>query len=116
MEMTDDSTYSKVVAFTAEQLRVPAHKIGPETRLCDDLGVAGDDGDIFMAEFAKRFHVDWKGFDCYLYFGSEGPDLIGCLAWMFRRLFWGKKYDVRPLTIRMLCDAVDRGTWEEPKP
>ena len=114
--MTEDSTFSKVVEFTAERLGYSAREIGPETRLCHDLGVGGDDGDEFMMAFVTRFRVDLKEFDSSIYFGSEGIEPIGCLVAIFNYIYWGEACTLRPLTIRMLCDAVDRGAWQEPQP
>ncbi len=72
----------EIIRFVARQIGEPESQLSLETRLLQDLGVAGDDAQLLFASFAKRFGVDLTGFNLndhfpceYLWF-SRGPDYV----------------------------------------
>ena len=72
----DQALYERVKEFTREQLWEPKGGITPETRLVEDIRIAGLDGKEFIEEYSKEFSVELPGFDWVEYFGPEG---VGCL-------------------------------------
>lgn len=42
------------------------------TRIAEDLGLTGDDNYYMLAEFTKKFELDYTGFDYDKHFYSEG--------------------------------------------
>ena len=52
-EIADD-----LLDLIERQLAIPRSKIGPETSLFHDCGVAGVDGFEFMNAFASQFSID----------------------------------------------------------
>ena len=74
--MTDSSDAglaTRVIDFLNHELG-PGPKITLDSRLAQDLGVAGDDGDDLMENFAKAFDVDLTGRDFLACFGHEGTN------------------------------------------
>ncbi|MGM0479374.1 MAG: DUF1493 family protein [Bacteroidota bacterium] len=88
------------------------------TKLEFDLGITGDDVDIFFIEFRDKFEVKMENFNARNYFGveSESSDVV----WPIFRLIFGKKRswiplpreDRKPLTLLDLQNAINSGVWK----
>jgi hypothetical protein len=63
---------TEVKEFVARITSVRPDKLAPGTRLAQDIGVDGDDGDDLMAAFGKQFGVDLSEFRTDSHFGQEG--------------------------------------------
>ena len=106
---TNTELVKEVIDFVAAQRGVKPEKIGLPTRLSQDLGVGGDDGDDLIIDFGRRFNVDLTGFDSLPYFGEEAA--FNPLVYLYFLLFDRKKLQLTPLTIRDLVEAAERGRW-----
>lgn len=106
----------------------PRAGLRPSTRLVADLGMAGDDGDEFMAAYAAEFGVDLEGFPALAVFGHEGvwpwqpPFAVVTLPvtgarWMLRRLLGRMRPDSRDqrpdVTLEDLAVWAARGRWAD---
>jgi len=101
-------------------LEFAAKEVGPRTapeltlttQVERDLGITGDDAEIFIQKFAATFSVDMTGFQFNKYFGSEGgflPAILieALLAWLRRKPFNNRV----PITIGDLVLAAETGKW-----
>lgn len=68
----------RVRQLVADETGAHRDEITLDTRLSDDLGVAGDDGCELMEAFAREFQVDMTGVDLFGHFGHEGWGVPGC--------------------------------------
>jgi hypothetical protein len=80
----DDMLLDRAKRFVRDQTGFPLQDISLDTRLRDDIGLAGDDAYEFFLAFAKEFEVDRKTFATFKiekHFGNEGLSLLapGCL-------------------------------------
>ena len=67
--------FDRVRGLVSGQSGVPEAEITLETRLVEDLGIDGDDGDELLQAFAHEFGVDMSNMDPLNYFGDEGTGL-----------------------------------------
>ena len=118
----NDTLYERVKNFTRSNFWEPKGGITPETRLAEDLRIAGLDGKEFMETYAQEFGVDLTGFDWVEYFGAEG---LGCLLFLpfarlwdvcglgdrSRRLRNAAHFEIR---IQDLADWAAVGVWTPP--
>lgn len=93
----------------------PENRIGPDTALILDLGVAGDDADRLFLEITKTYPIDFAGSDLYARFGSEGfwPSLKG-LKNALQGLVSKRQPGERPQRDVLVSDVVDwamAGRW-----
>jgi hypothetical protein len=72
-----DRLAQAVLDFLASETAYPRSKITLDSRVAEDLGVAGDDGDDLMDSFAEKFHVDISSFDFYAHYGDELSPVTG---------------------------------------
>ena len=99
----------QVKVFVAEFASVHKGRISAETRVNDDLGVDGDDGEDFLNAFCDRFGVDPNLFPPDKYFGPEaGANPLSVLVCLTRRVTTGSWSGLSPLTVGDLVKAVDR--------
>lgn len=66
-------------------------KLKSESDIEYDLGMTGDDAEIFMKEYSKKFNVNLEGLDIYQYFHSEGANTLYLLKKYFLRKKGKKK-------------------------
>jgi len=81
-------------------------EISPETNVCDDIGMSGDDFDEMMMAYAGKFSVDMTGYLWYFHSEEEG-------SWTSISLFPRANEQVKriPLTPTMLTDFANSGKW-----
>lgn len=70
-------------------------ELTPDLIIEDDLGISGDDADVFILSFSKKFNVDISKFNVTKYFHSESSFFLT---------------DKSPLTVGMLDRAIRRKT------
>ncbi len=112
-------SFDEVAAFVSDFAGIPrSSSIEPETRLEQDLGITGDDGDALLKEASKRFSVDLASREAgyrasfglapneYL-FSSEGVDLLGITV-LLRLLSGEPKPIVLDLTVGRLHEVICR--------
>ncbi|WP_085487057.1 DUF1493 family protein [Paraburkholderia susongensis] len=111
--MDDPEISAELVEFIRKKFLYPARlPISLNTRVEDDLGVAGDDSLVFMIAFFEKFNVMPGDFDCDRYFEGEGvfDPFSAIVRIVFRRV---KEECAREsLTIAMLQHAIDLGVWD----
>lgn len=80
--------------------------ITPQTNICDDIGMAGDDFHEMMMAYAEKFSVDMTGYLWYFHSEEEG-------SWTSINLFPRANQQVKriPLTPEMLTDFANTGKW-----
>ena len=81
-----------------------AQKIGPDSRLQDDLGVYGDDVMELLSAYSKAFGVDVSNFMAADYFDGEGFDILA----LFR-----KSKSKKVLTVLHMQWGIDAGRLDE---
>ena len=69
--MGPQNHFERVRALVSRQTGAPEGQITPETRLAEDLGVAGDDGEDLLIAFGNEFGVDVSDVAFISYFGGE---------------------------------------------
>lgn len=121
LQESDFSIYTEVRKFVADWMGADLDQINAQTRLCQDLGIAGDDGENFMMDFQRAFDVDLTGFRTDDYFGEELSPLIPLnpLVWFFpsfhklRKMPRNETGGIKmvPITVKDLCKAAATKTW-----
>lgn len=105
-------TLRSVIEFIAQYRHEHPSQIQRSTRLREDLGLDGDDGEEFLGAYGARFHVDLAGFEFRRYFRDEAnllsPFLVLLEGW--RRGRW----QTRPITAAHLAAVADAGRWFDP--
>ncbi|MDR6782687.1 hypothetical protein ABIE26_000826 [Pedobacter africanus] len=81
-------------------------EISPETNVCDEIGMRGDDFHEMMTAYAEKFSVDMTGYLWYFHSEEEG-------SWTSISLFPRANEQVKriPLTPTMLTDFANSGKW-----
>jgi Protein of unknown function (DUF1493) len=69
-----------------------------------DLNIQGDDANELIDEIHREFGTSFSGMDMRKFFKDEG---MGVALGFWRQ---GKL----PLTVRHLCNVIERGCWFEP--
>jgi len=101
----------ELLSFLASELRVDRSRLKGTTRLQQDLGVDGEDGEGLLLAFSKSFAVDLSGLDLSRHFGPEaGPNPIVWLWWLLT-FSWPK---LEPIRIGDLQASVEAGRWMIP--
>lgn len=119
----DRDLFDRVVRLVAKNRGLKTEKIKPESRLLQDLGCDGMDGDDLLAAIRDEFGVDFSGFVFERHFGQEGIPLntdltdylcynpLTCLFWKIFQPENLKKYKPEsfkkiPITVLDLYEAA----------
>ena len=98
----------QVKSFVAEFSSVSRDRIVAETRVNDDLGIDGDDGEEFLEAFCARFGVDSNVFPPDKYFGPEAAaNPLSIVLSISRRVTTGSWSGSSPLTVSDLVQAIE---------
>lgn len=122
MSEADDAVLAELIE-SAKAL-TGAKTVTSATRLYADLGLTGDDAEMFMAAFANRFGVDMAGFTWLRFFEDESnmadmlmPALMlgaSVLSPGFA-VHWQRARDAeREITIAHLVEVAQRKAWQDP--
>ncbi|WP_214229585.1 DUF1493 family protein [Pedobacter sp. B4-66] len=97
-------TIENIIDFLKEQSL--EDEINPQTNVCDDIGMSGDDFDEMMTAFAEKFSVDMTSYLWYFHAEEEG-------SWTSLSLFPRANEQVKriPLTPTILTDFANLGKW-----
>lgn len=106
--MNDGAIEEAVIAFIARQTSARIQKLTLQTRLAEDLGVAGDDAIELFEGFSEEFQVDLSDFQYDRHFGPEGSDLIG---WLLSILSKEHRKELKPVMIQDLVAAAKAKRW-----
>jgi hypothetical protein len=105
----DSDLLEQVKTFVAEFSSVRKDRISADTRVNDDLGIDGDDGEDFLKAYCARFGVDPSIFPPDKYFGPEaGANPLTVVSSITRRLTTGSWSGLAPLTVSDLVKAVEQ--------
>ena len=96
---TEPSDY--VVRAVARKVGLALEQVSPQSRLFQDLGLAGDDAAELLDEFSREYKIDLSNFDFSTYFPSE-PNLISIFSRYRRR-------PLKELTVEALIRAAHDG-------
>jgi acyl carrier protein len=115
--------FDRVRGLVSGQTGVPESEITLETRLYEDLGMDGDDGDEFLAAFADEFGLDIGGVAPLNYFNdesalSEYSMMIPAIAVVSRRFRAHARRcvrGVRALSVRNLVASAQARRWIRPQ-
>ena len=100
--------FEQVRTFIAEFSSVRKDRIFAETRINDDLGIDGADGEELLEAFCARFGVDASTFPPHKYFGPEAAaNPLSVILSIARRVTTGSWSGLSPLTVRDLVRAID---------
>ena len=95
----------ELIEFLCREVQVGHAEIKADTQLQHDLGVDGDDGLDLIEAFARKFGVDFAGFDCTQHFGPEGMPIFS--LWL-----WGRSRPrFIPITVADLEASIRAGKW-----
>ncbi len=114
MLASDESLAREVHEFFSEFTATAPSKITANSRIVEDLGIAGDDGDEMMKQFAERFNVNISGFTKWDQFGSEGgPDPVSFIHAAIDLFRKGKRKSssILPLTVMEFTIAAKLKRW-----
>ncbi len=114
--------FDRVAALVSAQSGVPVAELSPETRLYEDLGMDGDDGDDFLAVFGDEFGVDITGLAPLNYFNDEAAftgyatlvPVAARLSPAFRARARRAARGLRALRLRDLVASARAGRWIRP--
>ena len=120
--MGQQSHFDRVRGLVSGHSGVPESEITMETRLLEDLGMDGDDGDEFLEAFADEFGIDMSRMAPFNYFNDEPPALgysslipvIAFFAPQFRAYAWHATRGQRTLTVRCLVASARAKRWITP--
>ena len=104
----------EVHKFFSEFTAITPSKIRAVSRIVEDLGIVGDDGDEMMNQFAERFNVNISGFTKWDHFGSEGgPDPVSLIHAVIDLLRNSKRKSsgILPLTVMEFIIAAKLKRW-----
>ncbi len=115
--------FDRVRGLVSGYSGIPEAEITPETRLVEDLGMDGDDGDDFLAAFADEFDVDMGAMAPLNYFCDEGigppaPSLIALASHLnprFRAWVLHASRGRRRITVRDLVASARAQRWLTPQ-
>ena len=110
---------ARVKTLVAEERRISAEELTPDTLLADDLGIAGDDGYELLEEFCEMFEIEnMDEINPYEYFGSEGFDPFEIYVMLYDSVFKRKERDdsgITPLYLRDLVKSAEAKRWIPPE-
>ena len=84
--------------------------IGLNTRVYQDLQIAGDDMDELVEDIFKKFGTSFVGMDTSIYCPNETEALI---EFLLSKVGLAKKYPC--ITIAHLTKVVEAGYWTDPE-
>jgi hypothetical protein len=96
--------YAAIYAFLSEEVGVDTACLKHDTSLQDDLGVAGDDFDELVGDYAERFGVDISGYRWYFHHDAEGS---GPADLFFKQ----PSYERIAVTPTLLLESANAGRW-----
>jgi len=87
------------------------------TRMYHDLGLYGDDAEIFMEVLADHYHVDLSGFEFEKFFPPEFPGKSGLTYGLFSLIPFSSyisrlRGEWQPLTLERIDRAILSKRWE----
>jgi hypothetical protein len=100
-------------AFIRKELSLSAKRaLAPDDGVESDLGVTGDDAAYFMESYFNHFNVEVGDFNFARYFVGEGSfdPVASFISLISKRR--RTKYELQPLTVSMLQQAIDLGVWD----
>lgn len=103
--MRSTSNLSDVIAFIRG--RSGSENVYPNTDIFQDLGFQGDDFHDLIADYAKQFAVDMRGYLWYFHGDEEGHSLG---AWFFDPTY--ERVIRLPVTPAMLHRYAVSGRWD----
>lgn len=100
------ATIDDIFSFLEKSQGVRRKCIFPDSDLCEDLGIDGDDFFKLEEQFAREFGVDMNGYLWYFHHGEEGCN-VGSLFFAAPR----ERIQHIAVTPVILLDAANRKTW-----
>jgi len=98
----------EIYEFLHESMRVKKEYLRPDSDLCFDLGIDGDDwGYELLPDYQKRFGVNLDGYLWYFHHGEEGCNFPGGLFFPPPN----KRVQHIPVTPQLLLDCARSGRW-----
>ena len=82
--------------FICEHQGILPEKVTQDSRIVEDLGIAGEDGYELINDLMVQYDLDFSKFDFSIYFGSEGINPLD----FFKLIFHRKNRKV--LTVKLL--------------
>lgn len=99
-------TVNNIIDFLKDQALID--NIDPNTNVCDDIGLAGDDFDEMLEAYSRIFSVDMDDYLWYFHSEEEGWNGIG------GSFFSPPDKQVKriPITPSMLTEFANGGKWD----
>jgi hypothetical protein len=111
----------QIISFTAQETLSDIDSISLKTRLLEDLGIDGEDGEEFLMRFSREFEVDLSNLTYEKHFGAEAGSNPITLGFYFTFVFFknlfnpnigdGKADKLISITIEDLVHAAEAGYW-----
>ena len=107
-KFTMNRDYKNILALIPEQMYSNLKVIDGNLELEEDLGITGDDADIFLNKFSQEFNVDINEFRVADFFDSEFEGgFKNLLRFLFKNAF--RKSQDRRITLGDLAEAIETG-------
>jgi len=100
-----NNTFGTLVHFIKEMNIANNLILTRETSLSKDLGIYGDDIEVFFYKFSRKFNIDLSSFNSMKYFET---DWFTSFVYFIKQ----KKIYVRDLTLSDLEEAIIKGKLE----
>jgi hypothetical protein len=110
MSNTYERTLEIVKTFISSKTGINKLKLTEETKIEDDVGMAGLDTISFYEDFFSEFQIVHEGFELDRYVTSENLELKGCFRSIFSKTY-RQKNRTRNNTIRHLTHVVIAKKW-----
>lgn len=111
MELEYDKMLKKVITLISAQTGIEKSKLNENTKIEDDVGLAGLDTISFYEEFFTEFQIDNpQDFDSGMYISSENIDLLSVLKSIFSKKV-RQEFQLKNNTIKHLTNVALKRRW-----
>ena len=108
----DSATFDSVASLLRDTQATERDVVTAETRLRQDLRMDGDDAVAFLDQVARRWDVNFDGFEFGRFFLGEA-EISSPVSWLVRRVSPNKRRKT-PITVGHLVSVIDTGRWQNP--
>lgn len=102
---------NKVIVFIAEHTGINELQLNENTKIEDDVGLAGLDTIEFYEDFFTEFQiVNLQDFDCKKFISPENIDLIDFLRSLFSKKL-KQEFAIKNITVKHLTNVALKRVW-----
>lgn len=105
----ENSSWDSLIQFTNKHWPIKNKTLSRATQLQKDLGIKGDDADIFIYKFAETFNVNIENLKLANYFDGYDDSLLKTITGIFIPNRLKKRSEKKMLTLGDLEKAIIHG-------